>query len=464
MASEGIDIKIGVDPSAAVDGVDDVNSALKKIDDNLGDVAKAGDQDLGKLERSLKDLNQEAIKTGDEFDKSIGKGTKKAAKEAEGGLKDFKDEANSTARESAASFDGSAESIVDAFQEVAANAFQGFGPAGAVAGLALAAGIGLATSAFTKSQEDIAKTKERVRDLGLAMIESGDTGTVSFEAVSDELAKILSGSEDAAKSIGDIRNEAAKAGVAVEDLAMAYAGNEAAIEGVIDQLDLKLEAERKARQEASESSGQRLTGYDMEIRKLEDVRNNIVAQQEAIQEAARIEQEWLNAGGQLLLNKQELISQINAEYDSAAASAGDYINAETGIADVQGFLDGMAARQKAIEDYTAALTSNAFTPEQQKALEDMGFEAGSQFMQLYNQGTEAQKGELEKILTTAATDSSGAALDTIDAAFSGAEVSKIPADIDLSQANQTLAAWRPDQKTIDVLVRWKDARTGQVIP
>jgi hypothetical protein len=464
MAGDGIDIRLGVDPAGVIEGADDAASALEKIDDALGDISKSGDKDLDKLEKSLKDIDQAALRTGDELDRNLGKKTRNATKEAEGGLKDFKEEANSTAKESAASFDGSAESIVDAFQEVAANAFEGFGPAGAVAGLALAAGIGLATSAFTQSQEEIAKTKERVENLGLAMIESGDTGRVSFDAISEELGKILAGSEDAAKSIGDIRNEAQKSGVAVEDLAMAYAGNEQAIEGVISELDVLLEAEKAARQEAADAGTEKLTGYDQEIRKLEDVRNNIVAQQEAIQEARRIEQEWLETGGQLLLNKEELISQVNEQYDQAAASAGEYIDAETGIADVQGFLDGMAKRQKAIEDYTAALTSNQFTPEQQKALNDMGFEAGSQFMQLYNQGTEAQKGELKTILTTAATDSSGAALDTIDNAFATADVSKIPADIDLTKANQTLEAWRPGQKQIDVLVKWKDSRTGQVIP
>jgi len=34
---------------------------------------------------------------------------------------------------------------------------------------------------------------------------------------------------------------------------------------------------------------------------------------------------------------------------------------------------------------------------------------------------------------------------------------------DTSAANETIKNWKPDQKTIDVLVRWKDARTGQVI-
>ncbi len=86
------------------------------------------------------------------MDKSLGKKTKKAAEEGKSGMDDFKQEANQTARESAASFDGSAESIVDVFQEVAANAFQGFGPAGAVAGLAIAAGIGLGVKAFEDGQ------------------------------------------------------------------------------------------------------------------------------------------------------------------------------------------------------------------------------------------------------------------------------------------------------------------------
>jgi hypothetical protein len=83
----------------------------------------------------------------------MGDGAKRAFDDAGDGVKDFKGEAAQTAKETAASFDGSAESIGSSFQEVAANAFSGFGPAGTAAGVAVAAGLGVAIDAFTKVNE-----------------------------------------------------------------------------------------------------------------------------------------------------------------------------------------------------------------------------------------------------------------------------------------------------------------------
>lgn len=172
MAS-GINIAIDVDESGATKGITKVDEALEKVADSLDGVGKDGTSDLGKLETSIKDVNREALKAGDDIKSGFGNKVKSGVKEAEGGLQDFKSEANSTAKESAASFDGSAESIIDSFQEIAANAFQGFGAAGAVAGLAMAAGIGIATAAFQRSEEEAQKAKTRIGELGLAMVEAG---------------------------------------------------------------------------------------------------------------------------------------------------------------------------------------------------------------------------------------------------------------------------------------------------
>jgi hypothetical protein len=88
------------------------------------------------------------------------RGVERGTRRAEDSLGEFKDEANSTAKEAAASFDGSADSIADAFQEVAANAFVGFGPAGAAAGLAVALGLG---TAIAKTQE-LAEENNELRE------------------------------------------------------------------------------------------------------------------------------------------------------------------------------------------------------------------------------------------------------------------------------------------------------------
>ncbi len=140
-----------------VEPAEDAEDALKKL-------AKV---DAGRdIERDIEKAQKATDKLGDELDdarddlkklsyaaKDVGDDTKRGMDRAGEGVEELGDEAKSTAKEAAASFDGSAESIIDAFQEVAANAFAGFGPAGLLAGLAIAAGIGIAVGEFQKAAE-----------------------------------------------------------------------------------------------------------------------------------------------------------------------------------------------------------------------------------------------------------------------------------------------------------------------
>ncbi|KWR74112.1 hypothetical protein RN04_02645 [Arthrobacter sp. W1] len=134
--------------------------AMERAGDDGKDLGKDIDKGLEKAEKAVSSFEDDvkqamrlAASAADKSGKKIGDDMKRGFNKAEAGASEFKDEANSTARESAASFDGSAESITDAFQEVAANAFAGFGPAGALAGLAVAAGIGVAI----KAAQDLAE-------------------------------------------------------------------------------------------------------------------------------------------------------------------------------------------------------------------------------------------------------------------------------------------------------------------
>lgn len=164
-----------------VDSSDDLERAASNSTDEMGDGAKDAERDIKDLTREVEDLTDEfkdaTRKVDDLGDKadSAADQARRGFKRAEDGVEEFKDEANSTAREAAASFDGSAESIGDAFQEVAANAFAGFGPAGALAGIAAAAGIGLAVAGFENMNEESEESRERAAEWGQAYIEAGDT-------------------------------------------------------------------------------------------------------------------------------------------------------------------------------------------------------------------------------------------------------------------------------------------------
>lgn len=204
MASGRITIDVGLETRGIAKGAKDAEKALENLEDAVGDTSREGGRDLDKIEDELKDVQKESKDTGRKLGNDLDDGFNRAKK----GANEFKDEANSTAREAAASFDGSAESIVDAFQEVSANALGGFGPAGAAAGVALAAGIGLGVAGFEALEEERAKLEERARDLATAYIEAGSTvltALVTAERTADvltdeeqskrakELSKLLGG-------------------------------------------------------------------------------------------------------------------------------------------------------------------------------------------------------------------------------------------------------------------------------
>lgn len=160
----------------AGDAAKDMGREAERAGENVEDALKEAGSEADRLDKRMSDAFRNAGKASSDAGKKIGDDTRKGFDKAGEGLDEFKSEANSTARESAASFDGSAESIGDSFQEVAANAFAGFGPAGALAGLAIAAGIGTAIAkmqelaeANTEAQEGVADLAGQYSDLGGVM-------------------------------------------------------------------------------------------------------------------------------------------------------------------------------------------------------------------------------------------------------------------------------------------------------
>jgi hypothetical protein len=137
---------LGKDSKAAGDDVDklgkDVKATAGKVDNAFGQIAKAS-------KAASRDVDKEMDKAGQ-------------------GVDDFKDEANSSAKEAAASFTGSFDDVASTVQEIAANAFAGFGPLGAAAGLAAAAGIGVLVSSITAAKERVKELSAGLLDLRLS--------------------------------------------------------------------------------------------------------------------------------------------------------------------------------------------------------------------------------------------------------------------------------------------------------
>lgn len=209
--------------SAFIASMRKAGASVEDIGDALDDMAREGVDAGNKLERSFKDIAREANDAGRKVGREMGDGFDKA----KAGMDDFKSEANSTAREAAASFDGSAESIADAFQEVTANALGGFGPAGALAGLAAAAGIGLVVAGFDQANQAAEASEEAVAEWADAYIEAGGKA-LTAGAMAAKAQDILTDSE----KFKTAEENARKWGVSIETAVGAMSGSAADIREV----------------------------------------------------------------------------------------------------------------------------------------------------------------------------------------------------------------------------------------
>lgn len=441
--AKGISISFLADVRNFLKGAKDVEDELDDVADSLDDVAKEGEQSTEKLEGSFRELAKAAKKSGDD----VGDGMKQGFKKAEDGASEFKDEANSTAKETAASFDGSAESIVGSFQEIAANAFQGFGPAGAVAGLALAAGIGIATAEFQKSEEAAKLAKERVAELGTAFIESG-ADVAQVEAFKESLLGIVTNADDATVKVDDLRKITKKYGDAVpsvSEFAIAYAGNADAIEMVTEKLEAAIEAEKEKtfRTAAGANASKEKQGaYQGEIDKLEKI-------QEEAGLAAQIEADWLASGGAEIQAKADAIGQIDAAYDEAVYSVDNFKNAETGIYDLDAYAASIEERARLLQEYQSNLADSGLTTEQKAALNEMGVEQANAILKgLKDPNTsQATKDTIKNGLKTASQEGSGVAKKEIEDAF------KKPVDATVKVKADTAVA----QQDLDNLIKARTA-------
>lgn len=432
--AKGISINFLADVRDFLKGTKNVEDELDDVADSLDDVAREGDQATEKLEDGFRDLAKATKKAGDD----VGDNMRKGFKQAEEGAENFKEEANSTAKEAAASFDGSAESIIDAFQEVAANAFEGFGPAGAVAGLALAAGIGIATAEFQKNEEAAQKAKERIAELGQAMIDAGAGGEKPLQAVVESLQAIVTNSDDAVKKFSDIERASKFVGNSAEDLALAYAGQADALEGQLDVIQDLIDKEQEQTDKQAENGSRFAAIGQAKVGTLKQQQEELLKVQKETEAAAAIEEAYLAAGGAEAQAKADAIGLINAAYDDVVGSVTDFINAESGVLDVDAYLAAIDAREKALDEYQTALAKSGLSTDQKEALNAMGVDAAAAWLKGYESATPEQQRKLKKSLTEAAKENSGVARGQIEQAFEKPIDAKVKVEADTSAAQRDL--------------------------
>lgn len=184
----GFKLSLAADVRSWLKGTADVEQSLEEIADSLDDLArdtktdaaKAGDGLAREFSTAFDKVKTESKQTGKKVGEELSDGTRKAG----GGLDDLKDEAQQSARETAASFSDVTDAL-DLVQEVAANAFSGFGPAGMAAGALAAVGIGMLKTSLDQAKEKADTYVETVQSMASSMREVGGLAEYLADSMTD---------------------------------------------------------------------------------------------------------------------------------------------------------------------------------------------------------------------------------------------------------------------------------------
>lgn len=325
--------------------------------EDLGDAGRTAGRELGRgletAEDATRDLERRADAAFDAISdnarasgRSVARTQVEAFEEASEGAQEFGDEAQSTARETAASFDGSADSILGAFQEVAANAFAGFGPAGALAGLAVAAGIGIAVTKMQDLAEENDSAQEAVIELAAKFEEAGGRiEDVDYAGIIRDWGREVQGDnwltfwvDEAESNFQKYADYAKQAGVSTQDAVRGMKGTAEDSQGFLDGTTAEWERLTKVIAAGTHETAQggrvmNATAKDANTKReaLDELRKGSQENLDVTAEAIEIYGIEKDVLGEVAQTAEEAADAIKAKADATAQAAGaamDVVTAE----------------------------------------------------------------------------------------------------------------------------------------
>ena len=308
----GIRFDLITDTRDVKKGFKDVEEALENVGDSLDDVAKDGEASTEKLEKSFAELARETKAEAKQMGKDVTDSYDKMERGGKEATKQMATDGAAEAEQLAGSFDGSAESIVDGFQGAASSMFSGFGPAGAAAGLAAAAGIGLISAEMQKAQEQAEATAAATDEMVASMLESGST-YVTEQAKLNALEAFL-GDTEARKKAEEFAD---KIGVDLVEFGSAMfglAGDRENVEQAIqDHYSDQLETYRKLGVTGSD--------YLIQSKLIKDEEQEAL---DLLHKQDKIIQDAQDLADRILGKRKEITGQIREEVDVTSELSEDY--------------------------------------------------------------------------------------------------------------------------------------------
>lgn len=230
--------------------VKDLGKALDTTADALDDVAREGDKAGDKLERSFRDMVQDAGKA----EKAIKDVGDKGFAEMGDNVRGFKDEAVQNFSEVASSFSGDITQMADGVQGLAGGLASALTPGIGIPVAILGAAAGAFLQSWISASED---SKERVSAMYDDMIESGSR-FLSEDFVNKALGEL---GQDAGK-LADARERAARSGAEEADVLRAMVGDQESIARVADAYRVGLAEEVRSIQESNKETSEKANLID----------------------------------------------------------------------------------------------------------------------------------------------------------------------------------------------------------
>lgn len=458
------------DVSDALDDVAaDSQRSARKMAASQKDAARDIDQSNERLERSFKELADSSKRSTSQVGDDLARNTRRSTEQAGESVKEFGNEAKQNISETFSSFRGDVTDFGQIVQDTLGGLASGLeGIPGIAAVAAGAAGIGLLLGALQNGQVESEQFRAEVGELAGDLIDAGNTGSRSIDQIVAKLRDLATNGDDAGVTLDKLAKLGDRTGDSVRDIAAAYTGNSKALRDHIKenteyaQLLQSQLSKINANNDAERATAGPLTDKITALQSLNDVYRTAAARAEAAEKAA---QEYADSGAAQLAAKAEQIKNIDQAYDDAAGAASDYVNAETGIFDVQKYIDAMTAKAAALDQYKTNFTKAALTlsPEAQAFIQSQGEESAAQFTAAYVAAGPDQQAQLNAVWTTAGKTSAdsyvGSLRQNIPATVPGPTV--VIDDVDTSriigQIRQTL-----DGHTFTVNA-WANVRVGNAV-
>ncbi|TPW75898.1 hypothetical protein [Schumannella soli] len=371
--------------TGSLDDISDHANILSKNWDGVARDAKSSarkqEDALERVAREAKETQQAAEKIGDGFDAArretdrFKRDSTQALSRTSEVAAETKQEIASNLGEGLSSFRGDLADIPQLFQDTLGGLSSSIaplaGPAGLIATVAGAAGLGLIAGAMEENGTQTEAFRGKVSSLIDALVEVGGTEP-NIDFIADQLREMASNLDSGNSELGELYRNFRKSGTAgiqsFKDVALAVAGAGGDYDKLIKKNEDYLRNLRDENGIASAGGNAVKQANTEKIDSTLALINKLKEQQSVAEEAANAQKAYAQSGAAEMQKAAEIQASasdaIASGYDDIRQAAADAATAEDGAFDVSKYLSGVEAQKVAVVAFKENLAAMKLTPEE----------------------------------------------------------------------------------------------------